>query len=876
MNFMKKNLMVLLLLFALSIIASYAEEDDYSDIPSDVNTYDSWRFDYIEMNPVWSQLDLIPYKEGESEEIIVAVIDTGINLNHPDLNIMDNGYDFYHRDDDPTDYNGHGTHVAGIIGAKINSGSDNVVGIAPGVKILPIKVYSDTGYINSFAVSKGIIYAVDNDADVINMSLYISSGLKHVDEAIAYAEAKGVIIVASSGNTSNHWIDGEDYHQKYSGSDRFSNIILTPASYSTTISVGSVAKHPSKDELGISDFSNIAGNVDGVFSEIDVVAPGSYILSSNYRSNTTGKIMSGTSMAAPHVTGLIVLLKAKYPFLSPANIRDIVRETAYNQGIALPSDYDEQDRLNAIGQGLIDINAALNYSPLKSLTLFDNYDFGYNSLKYNYLLSVDSTVDTLKLNGEMASGSRIIYKENVYEKISDIDIALDKDITVFEFQVEKYGITRRYKFFVKYKQDPNDSRIAKVNLGTTGLNEKTSESNMDYYISFDQDITNIKFNILTKISSDMISFIDSNGESGFIYPSNHEFNIPLSGNTTVVAVRIRGEDNNESSHMIAFIKNEKLESVYTRPNNDLDPIIITSSVSINLNTDAIVLDYGVDADPNFTSYDFQATVRGASKNDVIWSVDDNQYVTVDANGVVTTKEDVPDGVGDFSVKLKAQSVVGGAVDYADILFVEKTPLGKVEFFAPYISGYSDGTFRPKKEITRAEVATIFSKILNLEVEETGNQVFTDVDNDHWAYAYIQAMYETNIFSGYKDGSFLPSAPITRAEVAQVITNYWKYSDMSVNSSHIVAIPDVKDEFWAADAIHRLYNTRVTTGYLNNAYRPNDDTTREELVYMVNKLLGREPLESEKSKFIDVAIDYFYYGDIEAASEFYVKKRILTE
>lgn len=866
--------------------------------PSDVNQSDRWKYDVTFTTQVWDEILSMNYNPSGLNEITIAVLDSGIKLDHSDLNVITDadalkGSDVADWDDDPTDYTGHGTHVAGIVGAYSNGSKDQVVGLAPGIKILPVKVFTNSGIGNTYTFIKGIYQAIKNDVDVITLSAGYPKYSEQMETALQIAYDQGIVIVTSAGNGSNHWVTGDTFERKNRG-DRYSSIIDYPAIHDTVLSVGNAAY---KDGVvGIDDSSNIGGVVDGEYRALDVIAPGTFIYSSSLNESVP-KISTGTSMATPFVAGLAVLLKVKYENIPPAAVFDIIIKSADDTNIKYPLEYDKKD---AMGNGLVNVEQALGFSPLRSLYISDGESFLkaesflFDPVKLNYLVNVSPDLEFITFDGIALPGTTITIEGQTYSDISQIKLPMEDDITVFEIVVhwdkntnisddKKWnGITRRYKFFVKRKQNISDSQILGVNIVTQNLNEKLSESNMDYYISFDKEVDEVQFSVLTKETPDpkdedaSISFITSEGESGFIYKSGAVFTVKMPQKTAVVAVRIKSGDDVESSHMLAFNKSDKSDNLSSPTNADTEKIIITNRVTISLNTDAVVLDYGLDADPNFTTYDFQATVRGASKNDVVWSVDNESFVTVDVNGLVSVKEDLPSNVGDFSVKLKVQSVVGGVTAYADILFVEKTPLGKVEFLAPYISGYSDGTFRPKQSITRAEVATIFAKILNLKINNPGDQVFTDVGSDHWGYSYIQAMYTTGIFSGYSDGSFDPSSPITRAEIAQVITNYWHYSKVTVNATHVIRIPDVEDDYWAADAIHRLYNTRVSSGYINNAYRPYDDTMREELVYMVNKLLGREPITVKRSKFKDVSMDYFYHGDIEAASEFYVKKRELTE
>jgi hypothetical protein len=297
-------------------------------------------------------------------------------------------------------------------------------------------------------------------------------------------------------------------------------------------------------------------------------------------------------------------------------------------------------------------------------------------------------------------------------------------------------------------------------------------------------------------------------------------------------------------------------------------------IGVTLDIDAITLDYGETADPEFTSYDFTETVTGTANTAVTWSLDDDTFVEVDENGVVRVKDEVPQGTGDITVELTVTTVVGGATDTATILFEEQTPLGAIEFFDPYISGYTDGTFKPKQSVTRAEVAAMFANILKLNLDFPGSQKFTDVSDEHWAYSHIQAMFRTGIFVGYVDGNgvrtFDPEAAISRAEIAQVFTNYWKYLDISVTGENTATIPDVPENHWASLAINRIYNTGIFTGFENGAFKPEDPTLREQIVSMINRLIDRPANEADTSKFTDITPSNEHFGDIEAASQSFLK------
>lgn len=214
------------------------------------------------------------YEKGSSL-VTIAVLDTGVDLSHPELvDKLTAGYNFVSNNDIPQDDNGHGTGVAGIC-AAVTDNAAGIAGVSWGASIMPLKILDASGN-GSFAnAAKGIIWAANHGAQVINLSLggYNSSSL--LEDAINYALQKGVIVVAAVGN------DGI-------------NSITYPARYPGVIAVGSVGQDGYR-----SVFSNYG-------PELDVVAPGSAIFSLSGLGNFG--YLSGTSAAAPFTSGLTALL----------------------------------------------------------------------------------------------------------------------------------------------------------------------------------------------------------------------------------------------------------------------------------------------------------------------------------------------------------------------------------------------------------------------------------------------------------------------------------------------------------------------------------------------------------------------------------------
>lgn len=207
--------------------------------------------------------------------VIIAVVDTGVDGSHPDLSAkLLAGQDFVQPGQPPEDQNGHGTHVAGIAAAATGNGI-GIAGIAPDAAVLPVRVLDRNGSGAIATIAAGIRYAADQGAKVINLSLGGAGRSAVLRDAIRYAASKGAVIVAAAGN------DGSP--------DK-----LYPAAYDEVISVGSVGA-----EDVHSAFSNYG-------TWVDVAAPGEKIVSTYMYGRYT--YLSGTSMAAPHVSGVAALL----------------------------------------------------------------------------------------------------------------------------------------------------------------------------------------------------------------------------------------------------------------------------------------------------------------------------------------------------------------------------------------------------------------------------------------------------------------------------------------------------------------------------------------------------------------------------------------
>ncbi|MFD1394548.1 S8 family peptidase [Kroppenstedtia eburnea] len=251
-----------------------------------------------------------------SSSVRIAIVDTGVQANHPDLSgKVINGYDFVDRDWNPNDLNGHGTHCAGIAAASTNNGT-GIAGMAPNASIYAVRVLDANGSGSLNNVADGIVHAADNGAKVISLSLGSTGTSSTLENAVNYAWNKGSVVVAAAGNAGN-------------------TVRNYPAAYSNAIAVASTDRNDRK-----SSFSTYG-------SWVDVAAPGSDIYSTYPTSRYAS--LSGTSMATPHVAGVAGLLASQGR--SNSNIRAAIQNSA--------------DRISGTGSywihGRVNANSAVRY-----------------------------------------------------------------------------------------------------------------------------------------------------------------------------------------------------------------------------------------------------------------------------------------------------------------------------------------------------------------------------------------------------------------------------------------------------------------------------------------------------------------------------------
>ena len=209
---------------------------------------------------------------------------------------------------------------------------------------------------------------------------------------------------------------------------------------------------------------------------------------------------------------------------------------------------------------------------------------------------------------------------------------------------------------------------------------------------------------------------------------------------------------------------------------------------------------------------------------------------------------------------------GGAVPPAVVELEEQIPLAQfISDHIAYITGYPDGTVRPNNPITRAEVAAIFFRLLDIQgTPEAGNR-FSDVSSQSWYTQAVSYLASTGVLTGYPDGTFRPNQSITRAEFAAVASRFDE-----LGRSAAVPFSDVGANHWAYGYIISAFAKGWAGGYPDGTFRPSNSITRAEVVTIVNRMLDRNLLIEDVppelvNMYIDLQTNHWAFADIIEAS-----------
>lgn len=802
----------------------------------------------------------IGWDEITDTDVTIAILDTGVDLNHPDLkpNLVQ-GINLLDKQKPPQDDNGHGTNLAGIVGA-VGNNFIGVSGVTWKSKIMPVKVLDENGVGEPFYIGQGIRYSVDNGAKVILLSLGVSVYSPFMKEAIDYAESKDVLVVAASGNNGS--------------------MLNYPSEFPNVLSVGGV---DSNDKYV--SYSNYG-------HQLDVVAPSEGIYTTKLGGDYTYN--SGTSMAAPQVAGLAALLFQKYPDMSPKEVTDLIKFTA--------DDVEQPGWDIKTGYGRINVGRALTaprdilddgYEPNQTAQQASQFPIGD---KFNAKLTkndvdwykIDAPYDgtlnvTIELDQMLDHGVKVelFDSKEIYPKIPDID-----DLITFNHMATKQPVNTVTNAgtnteAVIITEDSNNQSSA--NESNETLNNKSFIVKKEQTISFDvkKGTTYIKIthlpeqletginNINYTLTNSFTLYSDEyepNDEPWNAYYINH-LNKPIKGTFN--------KDNDHDWYKVRINDSGILSATVNVDSNRLDPVILIKPSNGRSQT----FDYQSEGKEEFgylhvTPGDYYIRVsdynmygsfgeytlklRFKSTSGDIYEPNDLSTQAIDlelTDKLYSGKINDSNDYDWFSFTLDEQAVIAidfGAENETDVTLYNS---GLEVIWSEYKLNWVKGEiFEPGKYYLRLNSPTAETNYsLSLEkMKLYGN--FTDI-NEHWARDSIVALNSKGIISGYDDFTFRPNEQITRADIALVLDKALKlprntqirFADVSGNSEY-------------TQAIARVYNSGIMDSYGDN-FRPEQGVSREELIIILTRAFEIQVQTDLPQAYQDVHSDNNAYNEI---------------
>jgi hypothetical protein len=545
--------------------------------------------------------------------LIVAVIDTGIDYNHPDLagNMWDgtdcldvngdylgecmHGYDFFYNeegekeDKDPIDGHGHGTHVSGIISAVTNNNL-GVAGVSWDSKLMAVKIFSDIGEGgDATVVANAIYYAVQNGAKIISNSwIYLTPG--DLDEttknAIDYANDNGCLVVFAAGNENS-----SDLYQ--------------PAAYEGTLAVAAT------------DESDVRASFSNYGEWVDVSAPGVGILSTYLEDDYTES--SGTSMAAPFVSGLAAIIWSYDPTLTRTEVWDIIVSTA--------DDIGDPD----LGSGRINAFRALDSINFPRLEVIDFSESLPDSSAGHDYGGIDITIteenykggEEVKISFEI---KEIETEEVLFSELKEVGFVTGGETTLVTFDLGVVTTAGNYNAVVTVSAtNMIGAFTTSVNFSvfsTTAayFNVTSVDSPLNYVPIFSIETATDVFGNLLDGLYDITLFVTDSGNN-IIY------------NTTETVTFTSGFLNYEPSNVTPLEELGLYTMKMTVDGIEVEDVFEVSYLSVTevlINEEDQNLMQGESLQLTFT-----ITPEKASNKSVLWSVDNEEVVTVTADGLIT-------------------------------------------------------------------------------------------------------------------------------------------------------------------------------------------------------------------------------------------------
>ncbi|PZE20149.1 S8 family serine peptidase [Paenibacillus xerothermodurans] len=872
-----------------------------ASLTNDPEAPNQWSLSVTDVTYAWEK---VPAGNGE---VIIAVLDTGVDGSHPDLRgkLVD-GYDFIHnRPISPnanSDDNMHGTFVAGIAAAHTNN-AVGIAGVAGSAKIMPLKVLDSEGSGNTDTIGQAIRWAVDHGAKVINLSLgrpreaVLENGHRYdlysqyERDSIQYAVSKGAVVIASSGNESNHWAAPQPQNLDTPEEERanpdlaepYYSAVGYPAALPNTIAVGAIGAQVN-GELNIADFSNIG-------PELDVVAPGALVRSTipatqsnraKYYDNN-----SGTSFSAPFVSGMAALLLTASPGLTPSEVEAALENSASAAGLIRPESNNTLSDRHYFGRGLVNAKRA----------------FGLNQLKLVHTSGNLTAKDTLgfALESRDYAGAPAANYDKAAIVVAAYDAAASDYVEVNRTVVES-------TYFSSFQVPMNDAgayRIyAEVNDPQGALQSGSIEARiMPDNVMANKTSGSYKGTISVELSSptseaDIFYTLDGSDPTAAEDAALYQGPIQLSQSTTLRAVAVKRDvASGVSSYEYTITKSGGskrggggggggtffMPPATTPPGQSNTATVVVKADDAQLKsalesagTTSATIDATAGVDANQLRVQFGAAiVELAEEKNKSLIVNTGRHVFELPPGAVAAEAGTDVVTLSVSALASDPSLNHNPAEARDVSkpydFSLSSGDSKItQFDKPlairwqlpegvspaklgvygynqsglnwsYLGGTTNGS-------TISFMTDHFSKFAVFEY----NKTFDDMA-EHWARAEVEQLAAKHIVTGVTDTTFGPEQQLTRAEFAALLVRMLGTTTMASTD----VFTDVNPTDWYHDVVYQAYHAGVIEGVAAGTFAPNQPITREQMAVMImraystatGKPMG-DIVVTQEVKFID--------------------------
>jgi hypothetical protein len=774
--------------------------------------------------------------------LTIAMVDTGVDLSHPDLtpNLVE-GITLIDPDAPPQDDNGHGTNVAGVIAAAANN-ERGVAGILWNAKLMPIKALQGDGTGDEAKLGEGILYAVDHGAKIVVMSLGLNKYSSYLSDIVQYAEDHGVLLVAATGNEGNR--------------------VKYPAAYPTVLAVGGMAVNKRADERSNSG------------PEIDLVAPWDVFTTA---AGGGYEFKDGTSMAAPQVAAVAALIWAKHPEMQPYEVRSLLRQTS--------EDLNQKGWDASTGYGLLRADRALIEPYVRDMYEPNNRSSQAKPLSVSKEmhaqfadgLDEDWFLLDIPYDGTVHISPKPEADQLVQVTFTD-SIGLEQTFNVrsgesADFQVSQgagrlqlqlmdksaaspiaYSLTTGFDIYRDPYEDNDKQYIA------TELPASTQKITGTFHQMNDQDWYRISMEqsgtLKIKLSPDTARMdpvlwiqktgeksvtVDQNGDgepeylpTTNVHPGDYyikvtnvkEYPYPITGQYELTIdyqpKHIDPNEPNDKLYQATTVSDGDVYSGVFSKANDADwfAVKIGEESMVRLHLDGVpdsIQTVMALYDNNQKQLTSLFTKEGQTSADLaVRLVPGTYYIKLTASQ--------PFDYQMYTLEASTEPLTGGFTDIGrhwaktDIAAAVEKGL---------IDGYGDYTFRPDQTITRAEAAALLTRAFKLNKVKA--IAYSDVAPSHWSYSYIAKAAQAGIVDGYPDLTFAPDKPVTRMEMTAMAARALKLSGKRRGS---VPFTDVDDEYWGVGILKQMKAEGWIEGFPDGSYRPEKPATRAEFVTLL--------------------------------------------